>query len=133
MIDANLYAIAAATLAAFIIGGIWYGPLFSKPWMAELGITKENAGGRSMGMLFAWTLALHAVSAFCLGHLLAHVAHSTHTIMMISSGIALGFIVPAMGINYLYQGRSVKLMAIDCGHWVAVYTVMGGVFALLGA
>lgn len=132
MLNANLLAIGVATLAAFMVGGLWFGPLFSKPWMAELGLTKDYTGGRSMAMLFGWTLALEAVSAFFLGHLLAHVASSARTTMMISTGIALGFISPAICINYLYQGRSLKLMAIECGHWIAVYAAMGGVFALLG-
>jgi Protein of unknown function (DUF1761) len=132
MANANWLAILAATLAAFMVGGVWYGPLFSKPWMAELGLNKDSPGKRSMAMLLGFTLLLDLVSAFFLGHLLAHVAHSTQTILMISTGIALGFITPALCINYLYQGQSVKLMAIDCGHWIVVYAVMGGVFAVLG-
>jgi Protein of unknown function (DUF1761) len=132
MLNANLLAILIATLAAFIVGGLWYGPLFSKPWMAELGISKDGPKGRPMAMLLGWTLLLDAVMAFFLGHLLAHVANSDRTIMMISTGMALGFICPALCINYLYQGRSVKLMLIDCGHWIAVFAIMGGVFALLG-
>lgn len=134
MVHANWLAIAIATLAGFMVGGIWFGPLFSKPWMAELGLSKENTGGRSMAVLFGWTLALEAVSAFFLGHLFAHFpGMSAQLTMMMATGIALGFITPAICINYLYQGRSMKLMAIECGHWIAVYAAMGAVFVFLGA
>ena len=29
----NWWAILVATVAAFALGGLWYGPLFGKPWM----------------------------------------------------------------------------------------------------
>lgn len=133
MANLNFLAIGVATLGAFMVGGLWFGPLFSKPWMAELGLSKENSGGRSMAVLFGWTLVLEAVIAFFLCHMLAHFGTmSLRSTMMISVGTALGFITPAICINYLYQGRSVKLMAIECGHWIAVLAVMGLVFGLLG-
>jgi hypothetical protein len=53
--------------------------------------------------------------------------------MMISVGTALGFIVPAIGTNYLFGRKSGKLFAIDAGYWIAFYTAMGAVFVLLGS
>jgi hypothetical protein len=53
--------------------------------------------------------------------------------MMISTGIALGFVVPAIGTNYLYGRKSGKLFAIDAGYWIVFYAAMGLIFGLLGA
>ena len=52
---------------------------------------------------------------------------------MISIGIAVGFIVPAIGTNYLFGRKSGKLFAIDAGYWIAFYAAMGLVFGLLEA
>ncbi len=132
MIHAHLVSILAATVAAFMVGGLWYGPLFGKAWMAECGFTQADKGRVNMGKLFGTTLAMELVSAFFLGHLLGHVAHSAQTTMMISIGIALGFIVPMIVVDYSYAMKSWRLTAIDCGHWLAVYAAMGAVFVALG-
>lgn len=38
----NWLAIAIAVIVAFLIGALWYGVLFSGPWMAGNGITMEG-------------------------------------------------------------------------------------------
>src|SRR2546428_14063788 len=43
MLDANFYiAVIVAAIVSFIIGGIWYQPLFGKAWMAALGKTDAD-------------------------------------------------------------------------------------------
>jgi hypothetical protein len=51
---------------------------------------------------------------------------------MISIGISLGYIIPAIGINYLFSRKSGRLFAIDAGYWLVFYTAMGLVFLMLG-
>ncbi|MDE0646386.1 MAG: DUF1761 domain-containing protein [Gammaproteobacteria bacterium] len=36
----NWWAILVSTLVAFVLGGIWYGPLFGNLWLKELKTTK---------------------------------------------------------------------------------------------
>jgi hypothetical protein len=48
--------------------------------------------------------------------------------MMISTGYAIGLMIPATGINYLFQRRSGKLFAIDAGHFLFGMAAMGAVF-----
>lgn len=134
MANANWLAIAIAALSGFLIGGIWYGPLFAKAWMKEHGFTMDSLKGGNMLAIYGTTFLLSLVSAFFLGHMLAHFGSmSTRSTMMISIGTALGFIAPAIGINYLFSRKSLKLFFIDAGYWVAFYAAMGLVFALLGA
>jgi hypothetical protein len=44
-------------------------------------------------------------------------------------GVALGFIVPAIGTNYLFSQKSKTLFFIDAGYWLLFYTAMGVVHA----
>ena len=50
---------------------------------------------------------------------------------MTSFGVALGFIVPAIGTNYLFSQKSKALFLIDAGYWLLFYIAMGAVHAYL--
>ena len=133
MANANLLAIIVAALSGFLIGGVWYGPLFGKVWQREAGVSQEAMSETSPLKLFGLTFLFSLLSAVFLGHLLASTGVSKpHVVMMISVGVALGFIVPALGTNYLFGRKSGTLFAIDAGYWLIFYAAMGGVFVLLG-
>jgi hypothetical protein len=133
MANANLLAILVAAAAGFLVGGLWYGPLFGKIWMAENGFTEEELKKANMLKIYGLTFAFSVLSAVFLGHLLAFFDTNTRATLMISTGIALGYIVPAIGTNYLFARKSGKLFAIDAGYWVVFYAAMGLVFVLLGS
>jgi hypothetical protein len=134
MANANLLAILVAAACGFLVGGIWYGPLFGKAWQREIGLSDADIAGGNMLKIYGTTFLFSVLSAVFLGHLLAHFGEmSMRSTMMISTGIALGFIVPAIGTNYLFGRKSGKLFAIDAGYWIAFYAAMGLAFALLGS
>jgi hypothetical protein len=132
--DINILAVLLAAMSAFLLGGIWYGPLFGKAWRKEVGLTIEDERAANQIKKFGLSFAFSLLSAVMLAHLFARVGVSKpHIYMMISTGIALGFIIPSIGITYLFGHKSGKLFAIDSGYWIGFYAAMGGVFALLGA
>jgi len=133
MANANLLAILIAAAAGFLVGGIWYGPLFGKAWMAENGFTEEGLKNANMLKIYGLTFAFSVLSAVFLGHLLAFFDTGPRSTMIVSTGNPLGQIVPAIGTNYLFARKSGKLFAIDAGYWVVFYAAMGAVFVLLGA
>lgn len=133
MANANLLAILVAAACGFLVGGVWYGPLFGKAWQREIGLSDDDLKSANMLKIYGIALLFNVLSAVFLGHLLSHFDTDFYRTMMISVGIALGFIVPAIGTNYLFGRKSGKLFAIDAGYWVAFYTAMGLVFGFLGA
>lgn len=126
-------AILAAALVGFLVGGLWYGPLFGKPWAAARGLSDEALKtGANMPMIFGLTFLLNLFSAFVLDHVLAtYGMPEMGTAVMIAGGVALGFILPAMGVNYLFSRLSLRLFLIDGFYWLIAYSLMGVVFALL--
>ncbi len=132
MANANLLAILVAAATGFLIGGLWYGPLFGKAWMAEHGFTEEQLRNGNMLKICGLTFAFSVLSAVFLGHLLAFFDTNTRSTLMISIGISLGYIIPAIGTNYLFSRKSGRLFAIDAGYWLVFYAAMGLVFLLLG-
>lgn len=132
MENASLLAILVAALSGFLIGGVWYGPLFGKAWQREAGLSQEEMGATNPIKLFGLTFLFSVLSAVFLGHLLGHVSPTPRITMMISVGIAIGFIIPAFGTNYLFGRKSGTLFAIDAGYWIVFYAAMGAVFIILG-
>jgi hypothetical protein len=132
MANANLLAIFVAAACGFLVGGIWYGPLFGKTWQREIGLSDDDIKNTNMLKVYGTAFLFSVLSAVFLGHLLAHFDTDFQRTMMIATGIAIGFIVPAIGTNYLFGRKSGTLFAIDAGYWIAFYAAMGLVFALLG-
>jgi Protein of unknown function (DUF1761) len=133
MANANLLAILVAAVSGFLVGGLWYGPLFGKAWQREIGLSDDEIKSGNMAKIFGITFLFSVLSAVFLGHLLSHFDTDFYRTMMISTGISIGFVAPAIGTNYLFGRKSGKLFAIDAGYWLSFYAVMGLVFALLGA
>lgn len=130
---ANWLGIVAAAALGFVVGGLWYGPVFGKVWAAARGLTDEALKeGFNAPLVFGLVALLNLFSSFILDHVLATYGEpDLHLSMMISGGLALGFILPAMGVNYLFSRLSLKLYAIDAAYWLLVYTLMGAVLFLL--
>lgn len=133
MTNFHWLGIIAAAVAGFAVGGVWYGPLFGKAWMAARGFTPESAKqGANMGLIFGLTFVLNLVAAVVLDHVFnTYGGPGLHLAMMISGGVALGFIVPAIGVNYLFSRMTLRLFLIDSGYWLVIYTVMGAILSLL--
>lgn len=125
-------SILVAAVSGFLVGGLWYGPIFGKAWQAARGLSDDAMKNANMPMIFGLTFVLNLFSAFILDHTLStYGAPGLNLSVMISSGVALGFIVPAIGVNYLFSRQSLRLFMIDAGYWLVIYSVMGVVFALL--
>ena len=128
----NWVAVALGTVVFFAVGAVWYSALFAKAWQREVGLSTEQlTGGRNMMLIMGTCLLLEFVVVLMLGHLFARIQPGDHAKMMMATGFGLAIMAPAIGINYLYQRRSLKLFLIDAGHFVVGMTAVGLVFVLL--
>lgn len=128
----GIWAALPAAILGFLVGGLWYGPLFGKAWAAARGLGDELKQGAGMALIFGLTFLLNLFSAAVLVHVIAHVgAYGLHNALMVTGGAALGFIIPAMGVNYLFSRLSPKLFLIDAGYWLVIYLLMGVVLHYL--
>ncbi|QBK32150.1 DUF1761 domain-containing protein [Roseitalea porphyridii] len=128
----NLWAVLAATVAAFIVGAVYYGTL-SKPWMRAAGIAVEDAAFGPA--LFAMTFVCLLVMAFVLAGLIGHLGDGQVTLRNgVISGLFVwaGFMATTMTINHRYQNDGWDLTLIDGLHWLLVAVVMGAVIGLIG-
>jgi hypothetical protein len=128
----NHWAILVSALFLWFLGAAWYSPaLFAKPWMAMIGIKKDESKKSSMLAGMIASLICDVVLAFVLDHLIVWSGAST-----IGWGALIGFMVwvgffaaPNLPQN-IYEGRPFKLFAINNGYWLVGLVVIGSIMAI---
>ena len=131
MNDFALWPVLAGTFAFFAVGAIWYGFLFVKPWQRAAGLSEADLRRGNMAVIFALSFLFEMLVAMVLWHLIARTDPAPFVVMMMAVGFAVGVMIPAIGINYLFQRKGFALFAIDAGHFLFGMAAMGAVFVLL--
>lgn len=129
----NFLAVAIGALVAFVFGALWYnGNVFGKIWQKELGYSDEDLKGANMPMIFLGSFVLMFVMSFGLawGMSLMESEQTWQTGLKHGSMLGIFFIATSIGINYLYQRRSIKLWIIDSLYQLIFLAGMG---AIIGA
>lgn len=134
LFDVNWLAVFAAAASGFVVGGIWYGPIMGKKWLGAVGLTEEEIKNASMGAIYGGAFAFSLLASWTLAHTFASYAVDLDFAakVMTAIGVAFGFIIPAIGTNYLFSQKGKALFFIDAGYWLLFYAAMGFVHALMG-
>lgn len=126
----NYWAVLAAAVASFVIGGLWYSPvLFYRRWLYAAARTEEQLSHGNMAVIFGGSLLLQLLAAFVLAMFLGA---EVDVAFGASAGFMVGaaWVATAFGVVYLFERRPLALFLINGGYNVVAYTVMG---AILGA
>lgn len=129
--EVNWIAVIAAAVSAFVLGGLWYGPLFGKKWMALVGLSEEQARSGSPAMIFGGAFVLSLVAAFVFAMFLGPkpgIEFAT------AAGFAAGlcWVAATFGINYLFARKPLALWLIDGGYATLQFTLYGLLIGLIG-
>jgi hypothetical protein len=121
----NIVAILVAVVANFILGFLWYTPLFGKVWAKEMGFdtSVKPAGGQiAKGMIFM------VIGNFFLAYVFAHNIAAWSYVpgmdamspaMKIANSTVftwLGFYLPVDLSTVAWENKSWKLFAINTGY-----------------
>jgi hypothetical protein len=125
----NWLAVLVAALSTFILGGLWYGPLFGRAWMRASGMTEDRVNAGNKGLIFGLSFFLQFLAALVLDMFIgaeANLAFGT------AAGAAVGifWVATAFAVVYLFEQRSVAHWAVNAFYHIVSYTIMG---AILGA
>ncbi len=126
----NYLAVAVATVAAFIIGSVYYGAL-SKVWMKAARIQEA----KFTPFLLINVVICELVMAFFLAGVVGHLGDGQVTAYNgFISGffVWLGFVITTQAVNHRYQDFGWDLTLIDGGHWLLVLLAMGTVIGWFG-
>ena len=123
ILDVNWIAVIVAAATGFMVGGIWYGPIMGKKWLGAVGLTEEDIKGGSMGKIYGGAFAFSLLASWTLAHTFStYMLDLSMTVKVLTaSGVALGFIIPAIGTNYLFSQKSKALFFIDATYLKILY------------
>lgn len=125
----NWISILVAALSGFIVGSLWYGPLFQKPWMRLTGMTKEKGAEANMVLTFGGAYVLNVLGATGIALLLGdHTGWASG--LHVGAFTAFFFVATSLGVIYLFEQRPLALWGINAGYQVVNFAAMG---AILGA
>ena len=70
--EMNFGILALAALAPMLIGFVWYGPLFGKTWMHQMGFTEASLKEVNMFVVMGLSLVLSFILAVMVQFLVIH-------------------------------------------------------------
>ncbi|HJQ16297.1 MAG TPA: DUF1761 domain-containing protein [Allosphingosinicella sp.] len=125
----NWVAAVVAGIVGYFPGALWYSPLmFLNAWRAETGLSGEQ-GGLSMGARLASGVALSLVAALAFAVLIGPEPTLAFAVEA-ALAIAICFITTAFGMQYLFEGRSVKLTLINGGFHIVQFLIYAIILGL---
>lgn len=122
----NWFSVSLAAFSAFLVGGIWYGPLFGKVWMKAFHFTEEDLKKRNIPKTFGLSLLLAFIAALTLE---MFIGVKADLLFGLIAGLlaGLGWVATLLGILYLFEMQSLKAYLVNAGYCVVALTVMGTV------
>lgn len=126
----NPWAVLVAALSTFLIGGLWYSLLFAKPWQRAAGVTDDQLRSGA-ARVFIGSFLLAVVMAVSLAAFIGDAGFSFGLFAGLAAGVT--WVAAALGINYLFERRSLTLFAINAGYNVIAFAIMGAIIGAMQA
>ncbi len=110
----NWLSVIVAAFSSFIVGGIWYGPVFGTAWMKAFSLTEEDLSKRNLPMVFGLSLLLSFIAAINLEMFIG--ADATLEFGVFAGFVAgVGWVAAFLGILYLFEKQSLSAYLINAG------------------
>lgn len=136
VIHLNWLAIAVSVVVSFLVGGLWYGPLFGRAWKKEMGVPPDaKPAPGEMGR----SLALNVFGTFLMAFVLAHAvlgwrpsawnagADAAPAVYGFFAGFFawIGFVVPVLLNGVSFERKSWKLFGINAAFQFVSLQIIG--------
>jgi len=127
----NYATVFIAAIAYWLLGAVWYGVLFSKPWMALENMSIEQAKSMNPVLPYVITFVLNLLIAYSLAQIcIWRNANTAGRGASVGVLLWVGFIGPITFTTYMYEMRPKELFAINEFFPLAGLVLMG---AIIGA
>jgi hypothetical protein len=131
-LDVNWLAVLVAAVVTFVLGGVWYGPLFGRVWRAAEGQAEPEPGRQKHpALVYGVSFVLMLVAAMALAVAIGPVPDVSRSIGF-GLVVGVGWVATSFGVNYLFAGRRLALFAVDVGYNVVLFALMGLIIGLFG-
>jgi hypothetical protein len=127
----NYAAVIVAAIAYWLLGAVWFGVLFSKPWMDYEHMTVEQAKSINPVLPYVISFVLNLLIAFVLAQLIQwRSAYTAGRGAAVGAILWIGILGPITFTTYMYEMRPKELFAINEFYPLAGLILMG---TILGA
>lgn len=132
-VSVNYLAILIVAVANFIIGFLWYGPIFGKAWIKAMKFTpndikKGKEKGMAMPMFIAFITSL--VTAFILAIFVGLAgANSVMDGAFVGILVWFGFFLTASIGSMLWEGKSASLFYLNTSYDLVRFIIMAAILA----
>ena len=125
----NYLAIIVGIIFNQVFGAAWYSA-WSKPWMAEVGLTQEDMEAMKGTARQWYPYVIAVVSALVFTFVLALLIQGMGAENVVDGLIlgllaSVGFILTSYATTYSFEGRSLKLFLINSGYPLISYALIG--------
>lgn len=129
--DVNWIAVIVAAVSAFVLGGLWYGPLFGKAWQRATGLSDDQLQDGHPAKIYGGAFIFSLLAAFVFAMFLGR---GQSLEFAVGVGFAAGFawVAASFGINYLFERKPLSLWLVNGGYHTAQFTLYGLVLGLMG-
>jgi len=132
----NFWAILVSGLVYWILGGIWYAAVFSKPWQEAIGYFAMNEAEKAKVQKdFPKALAAHFLSGLITSVILAKVVSAMGATSFIEGLLygALMWLAFAFTIHLnslMFEKRPKPVFSINSGFYLIAFAVIGGILTV---
>jgi hypothetical protein len=130
MVVTNLWSPLVAAIIVFALGAIWYSSaLFGKIWCSESHFDKKTMKKKHPPFVYLVAFIFLAVAAYAFS---VYLGPAPDLLFAVKQALLVGvcFVSTSFGINYLFGGKSYKLLLIDAGYHIFQFVIYGVVFAI---
>lgn len=125
----NYWAILVAGTACFVMAAIWF-TAFQQAWLAGVGRTREALmnSGVSPAMQYGTAYVAALIVAAAISRLVQATGEQT-ALRGIKTAVLLwvGFILTTWATEYVFEARTITILAINSGFWLFSMSVMGAI------
>lgn len=131
-VELDYVAVLVAAIAGFGAGALWYSPiLFAGAWQKETGITDEIARQGNPAKIFGISFVITLIAAAAMDMFLDPSIMGVLGCTLAGLCVGLIWVGGAMGINYLFEHKSLRLWFINAGYHTIQFTLIGLVLGLM--
>ena len=124
-IQINHFAVIAAALSTFLIGGLWYSVLFAGTWQRASHIPDDEIKNANMVRIFGLSFLFSLVMAYNLAFFLGGASIGAAMGALYGLLTGLGWVTMGVFIIGLFERRSWTYLLIHGGYMSVAFTVMG--------
>ena len=127
----NHIAVLVCAVMSLVIGALWWSPLlFAEAWKKENGLTDEQIAKSNALKTFGLTFLLAWLMSYNLAFFLA--APGTTWQWGVIAGLlaGVGWVVAMFIVIALFEQRSWKYVAINCGYITVYFAVIGFILGI---